>query len=66
VVLNVTINAAGEVTDVQIEKSSGYRELDRAAEQAARHWRFNPGQKGGKSIGGVVRIPVNFNLQGMM
>ena len=65
VILNITINAAGEVVDVQVEKSSGYRVLDRAAEDAARHWRFNPGVKNGKPIGGVVRVPVNFSLSGM-
>lgn len=66
VILDVTINAQGEVTNVTVEKSSGYRELDRAAVDAARKWRFNPGMHGGKPTGGVVRIPVNFSLQGMM
>lgn len=66
VILNITINAQGEVTDVTIEKSSGYRELDRAAEQAARKWKFNPGVHNGKAAGGVVRVPVNFSLQGVM
>lgn len=65
VILDVTINAAGEVVDVKIEKSSGYRILDRAAEEAARKWRFNPGVKDGKPVGGVVRIPVNFSLSGV-
>ena len=65
VILDVAINAAGEVTSVTIEKSSGYRELDRAAEEAARKWRFNPGIHNGKPAGGVVRIPVNFTLPGM-
>jgi protein TonB len=66
VILNITINAQGEVTDVTIEKSSGYRELDRAAEEAARKWKFNPGVHNGKAAGGVVRVPVNFSLQGVM
>jgi protein TonB len=66
VVLNVTINAAGEVVDVKVERSSGYRDLDMAAAQAAKEWRFNPGVHNGKPVGGVVRIPVNFNLNGMM
>ena len=66
VILDITINAAGEVTNVTVEKSSGYRELDRAAEEAARKWKFNPGVHNGKAAGGVVRVPVNFSLQGMM
>ncbi|MGH8155106.1 MAG: energy transducer TonB, partial [Rhodanobacteraceae bacterium] len=66
VILDVTINAQGEVIDVKVEKSSGYRVLDQAAVAAARKWRFNPGIQNGKPSGGVVRIPVNFNLQGAM
>src|SRR5579875_3547211 len=65
VILDVTIDASGNVLDVKVEKSSGYRELDRAAVEAARKWRFNPGLKNGKPVGGVVRIPVNFSLQGV-
>lgn len=65
VMLAITINAAGGVVDVRVQQSSGYRELDRAAEEAARHWRFNPGLQGGKPVGGVVLVPVNFSLKGI-
>lgn len=64
VILDVTINAQGEVIDVKVERSSGFRILDRAAAEAARGWKFNPGVKNGKPVGGVVRIPVNFTLTG--
>ncbi|HET7931236.1 MAG TPA: energy transducer TonB [Rhodanobacteraceae bacterium] len=63
VILDVTVNAEGVVTDVRVERSSGYRVLDRAAVEAARHWRFNPGIANGKATGGIVRIPVDFHLQ---
>ncbi len=66
VILDVSINAAGDVVNVTVEQSSGYRELDRAAVEAARKWKFNPAIKNGKPAGGIVRIPVNFSLQGMM
>lgn len=65
VVLDVTINAQGAVVDVKVERSSGFRLLDRAAVEAAQKWRFNPGLKNGKPVGGVVRIPVNFTLAGV-
>ena len=62
VILDITINASGQVVSIRVEKSSGYRELDRAAEEAARKWLFNPGRTNGKATGGVVRVPVNFTL----
>jgi len=62
VVLLVTVNAAGEPTDVKVEKSSHNRNLDRAAIDAARKWRFNPGKRNGANVGDVVRVPVEFKL----
>ena len=47
--------------DVKVEKSSRNRNLDRAAMDAARKWRFNPGLRNGVKVGGDVRVPVNFN-----
>lgn len=64
VILDVTINAQGQVIKVVIERSSGYRILDMAAEKAAHDWKFNPGIKDGKPVGGVVRVPVNFSMNG--
>ena len=61
VTLLVQIDATGAVLDVQVEKSSGNRNLDRSAMQAARRWRFNPGSRGGVKVGGLVRVPVTFN-----
>ena len=61
VMLRVTIDASGNVLDVQIQKSSRNRNLDRAAMDAARKWRFNPGMRGGQKVGGDVLVPVNFN-----
>ena len=60
VMLLVTIDASGNVLDVKIEKSSRNRNLDRAAMDAARKWRFNPGLRNGVKVGGDVRVPVNF------
>ena len=50
VILIIDVDANGNVTNVSVEKSSRNRDLDRAAMDAARKWRFNPGQaKGQKS-----------------
>jgi protein TonB len=60
VMLLVTIDATGAVLNVTVKKSSRNRNLDRAAMDAARKWRFNPGRSGGQSVGGDVIVPVNF------
>ena len=62
VILMVLVGLDGTPKTVTVEKSSGFRELDRAAIEAVQHWRFNPEVKGGKKVEGYARIPVNFNL----
>jgi protein TonB len=62
-VLIVSIDASGNVLDVEVEKSSGNRNLDRAAVQAARRWRFNPEVKNGQKVASRVRVPVDFKIQ---
>jgi len=60
VVLRVTIDANGNVLNVVVDKSSRNRNLDRAAMDAARRWKFNPGLRNGVKVGGDVLVPVKF------
>ncbi len=62
VILIIDVDASGNVTNVTVEKSSRNRDLDRAAMEAARKWRFNAAESGGKKAAGRVRVPVNFAL----
>ncbi|WP_093535443.1 energy transducer TonB [Stenotrophomonas rhizophila] len=62
VILIIDVDANGNVTNVSVEKSSRNRDLDRAAMEAARKWRFNAAESGGKKAAGRVRVPVNFAL----
>ncbi len=62
VILIIDVDANGDVTNVTVEKSSRNRDLDRAAMEAARKWRFNAAESGGKKAAGRVRVPVNFAL----
>lgn len=64
VVLDVTVDATGKVVGVQVDKNStdAPADLQEVAIAAAQNWRFNPGRKNGKPVGGVLRIPVNFAL----
>lgn len=59
--LRVSIDAAGNVSAVDIDESSGNDSLDVAAQQAAHRWRFNPGRRNGQPVGGDIVVPVNFH-----
>jgi protein TonB len=65
VTLLVLVGVDGSVKDVQVDKSSGFRELDRAAMETVRRWRFNPTVRNGQKVEGYARVPVNFNLNSM-
>lgn len=64
VILDVTVDATGKVTGVQVDQSGtdAPAELQTVAIAAARQWEFNPGRKGGKPVGGMIQVPVNFSL----
>ncbi|VXB30936.1 conserved hypothetical protein [Luteimonas sp. 9C] len=62
-ILLVQVDANGNATDVTVEKRSGSRDLDRAAQQAVRDWKFEPAIQGGKPTASAVRVPIEFTLQ---
>lgn len=62
VVLLVLVGVDGSVQEIDLEQSSGYPELDRAAVRAARDWKFRPGTRGGVPYQGWARVPIAFNL----
>ena len=62
VTLVISIDAQGNVLDIEVEKSSRNRDLDRAAVEAARKWRFTPQISNGVAVASRVRVPVDFNL----
>ncbi len=63
VILGVLVNREGRVDDLQVEESSGYGLLDRAALKAVRKWRFEPGRRGDVKVTMRVRVPVTFTLK---
>lgn len=63
VLLRVWVDINGQATDVRIFNSSGYPILDRAAQNAVKHWAFQPGRKGEKKLGMWVNVPVVFRLE---
>ena len=60
VVVMAELDANGNPVDVKIAERSGERELDRAALNAVRQWRFEPALRNGKAVASSVRVPVDF------
>ncbi len=60
--LTLTYDLSCNVTGVEVKRSSGNRNLDRAAVKAANRWKINPGMRGGVSVAGQVDVPVEFTL----
>jgi protein TonB len=63
VILQVLVNEKGGVDDLEIENSSGFGLLDRAAVSAVRKWNFEPGRRGDARIPMWVRVPVTFKFK---
>jgi TonB family protein len=58
-VFRLTINSkSGEVDEVKIVQSCGYKELNELAAKALLQWRFQPGTRG------PVEVPVEFYIHG--
>ena len=62
VIVRVLVEASGRVVDAQVAKSSGYDELDQAAEEVLYRWRFNPAYRDGQPVTAWVKVPVSFKL----
>jgi protein TonB len=62
--LRVYVAADGRVSDVQVDQSAGHPDLDHAAAEAVRRWKFEPGRRGSEPVGMWVRLPVHFVLKG--
>ncbi len=61
--LRVLVGVKGQVEDVVMGVGSGYPELDRAAADAVRKWRFAPAVQEGKAAVAWITLPVVFVLK---
>lgn len=62
VTIKVLVNINGEPESVQLDKSSGFELLDRAALNAVKNWKFIPAKSNHQSVLGTVIVPVRFSL----
>ncbi len=61
-VLRFVILADGLVGPVNVERSAGHADLDRAAVEAVKTWRFEPARRGKEPVPVWVTVPVHFQL----
>ncbi|KAA5539423.1 energy transducer TonB [Roseiconus nitratireducens] len=62
ILLELTIDASGNVTDATVLRSSGHASLDRAAIDAVLRWKGQPATRWGRPVATVERLPVRFRL----
>ncbi|MBK8323400.1 MAG: energy transducer TonB [Betaproteobacteria bacterium] len=62
VLLKVRVSRSGLPEEIVLERSSGFRELDRAAVAGVKRWTFTPARRGAEPIEAWMRIPVRFRL----
>jgi len=61
--LSVFVDADGRVAQVVVRQSAGHPDLDRAAADAVRRWRFEPARRGAEAVAMWVELPVEFHLR---
>jgi protein TonB len=61
--LKIHVSDTGRVEDVLIERSAGHQDLDLAAMEAVKQWRFEPARRGKQSVAVWVMLPVRFALK---
>jgi periplasmic protein TonB len=61
--LGVFVAADGHVGDVVVKQSAGHPDLDAAAADAVRRWRFEPARRGSEPVSMWVLLPVEFRLR---
>lgn len=62
VLLKVLVSESGLAESVQLDTSSGYEKLDRAAIEAVKKWSFIPARRSNQPISAYVLVPVKFSL----
>ncbi|MEE2000818.1 energy transducer TonB [Alkalimonas sp. MEB108] len=62
VLLELLIEADGQISELAVLQSSGFPRLDQAALEAVKQWRFEPARQGGSAIAYRYQQPITFQL----
>lgn len=63
VMLRVYVNEQGQPERIELQQSSGFDRLDKAAMDAVRRWKFVPGKRNGVPEAMWNVVPINFVLE---
>jgi protein TonB len=63
VLLRVLVDASGAPSQVEVNHTSGFERLDKAAVAAVSHWKFIPAQQAGQAVSAWVLVPIIFSLK---
>ena len=61
--LKVHVLIDGRVGDVLVQQTAGHPDLDQAAVEAVRRWRFEPARRGNDPVAMWVLLPVEFQIR---
>lgn len=61
-ILMVQVTADGQWLGATVLQSTGWPELDEAAQVATRKWQYLPASEDGVPVPGEIRVPVSFEL----
>ena len=61
--LKVHVLIDGRVGDVLVQQTAGHPDLDQAAVEAVRRWRFEPARRGNEPVAMWVLLPVEFQIR---
>ena len=61
--LRFQVHTDGSVTEMSVVHSAGHPDLDQAAMEAVRKWRFEPARRGKDPVVVWVTLPVRFELK---
>jgi protein TonB len=61
--LRVHVLADGRIGEVLVQESAGHPDLDQAAVDAVKRWRFEPARRGQEPVATWVLLPVQFRLR---
>ncbi len=63
VLLQVLVDVDGRPLQVEVQKSSGHRELDDAARRfVLKHWTFRPATRDGRPVQAIGIVPIAYDL----